>query len=103
MWQKAVRETDVGILIRVEVSPGSAKDGWAGYDEWREAVKVKLKARPRRGKANDALMEFVAAALGVPAGAVRIMAGARSRIKEVAVSSIDVASAVARLSGVLER
>lgn len=103
MWEKALRETDGGILIRVEVSPGSAKDNWAGYDEWRGALKVKLKAQPRQGKANEALTEFIAAALGVPPSSVRIVTGARSRLKDVIVASIDVAYAVARLSGVLEQ
>ena len=103
MWEKALRETDGGILIRVEVSPGSSTDGWAGYDQWRGAIKIKLKARPRQGKANEALTEYIAAALGVPPSSVRIVSGARSRIKEVTVDSIDVPTAVARLSGVLEQ
>lgn len=103
MWTKALRQTGNGLIIRVEVSPASSADSWAGYDQWREAIKVKLKAEARRGQANDALTEFIADALGVPSSSVRILTGARSRIKEVAVASIEMRTATARLAGVLAR
>jgi len=102
MFEKALRGVEGGTVLRVQVSPGSAKDSWAGYDEWREAVKVKIAAQPRGGMANDALVEFVARSFSVPSGKVEIVAGARSRLKELMLGGIDVESANRRLAEVMK-
>jgi hypothetical protein len=50
-----------------------------------DALKVRLQAPPVDDAANEALVELIATALGVPRGAVRIVAGARTRSKVVEV------------------
>jgi uncharacterized protein (TIGR00251 family) len=102
MFEKALRRVEGGTVLRVQVSPGSAKDSWAGYDEWREAVKVKIAAEPRGGMANEALVEFVARSFGILPGSVEIVAGAKSRLKEVILGGVDEESANQRLMEVLK-
>ena len=52
-----------------------------------DALKIKLHAPPVDGKANEALIKFLAAALDVPRNAVDITHGQGSRIKRIAVVS----------------
>jgi uncharacterized protein len=62
------------------------------------ALKVRLTAPPVEGAANDALVAFLAGALGVPRRAVRIVSGAAARTKVVEVEGADEAR-VRRLAG----
>lgn len=101
MFEKALRKAGGGTILRIQVVPGSAKDSWIGYDEWREAVKVKVAAEPREGAANDALVRFIARSFGIPANKVEIVAGLRSRLKEVALGGLDEESVGRRLTEVL--
>ena len=63
-----------------------------------DAMKVRLSAPPVDGAANDALVELIAAALGVGRRAVHIVSGMSSRSKVVEVEGVT-AAAVLRLAG----
>jgi uncharacterized protein (TIGR00251 family) len=89
------RDTEDGLTLRVRVQPRAAKDAIGG--ERDGALVVRLKAPPVDGAANDALVRFLGRALDVAPSAVRIVAGAASRNKLVAVAGIDAATARARL------
>jgi uncharacterized protein (TIGR00251 family) len=65
------------------VQPGARRTEAAGLHGGR--LKVRLAARAVEGAANEALVEFLAAALGAAKQDVRIEAGAASRQKRVAV------------------
>ena len=58
--------------------------GWHG-----DAVKVRLKAPPVDGAANEELVRFVADRLGVPRSAVRIVSGRTSRRKRLSLEEIS--------------
>ena len=71
--------------LHLKVVPKSSRDrvvGWVG-----DRLKVQVTAAPERGKANDAVVEVVAAALGVPRSRVRIVAGETSPLKTVEVDA----------------
>lgn len=53
-----------------------------------KGLKVKLKAPPVEGKANEELCSFLAASLGLPKGAVRLGRGASSRSKVVEIEKL---------------
>jgi uncharacterized protein len=53
------------------------------------ALKVRLTAPPVDGAANDALVAFLAARLGIAKSAVRLVAGQRARDKVVAVRGLS--------------
>lgn len=69
------------ILLELHVQPGARKTEFAGMHGTRR--KVRLAAPPVEGKANDALVEFLAEHYGVPKRNVRIEAGLQSRQKRV--------------------
>lgn len=50
---------------------------------WNDRLKVALRAPPQDGRANAELCGLLAEALGLRASALEIVAGARSRQKEI--------------------
>ncbi len=72
-----------------------------GYDEWRGRFRVAVRAPPERGKANEEVVEVVAAALGVPPSAVRVVRGHTSRRKTVEVQGLTDGEIARRLRDVL--
>ena len=69
------------MTLELHVQPGAARSGFAGMHGDR--MKVRLAARAVDGKANEALIEFLAAHYNVPKRNVRIVGGLKSRQKRV--------------------
>ena len=67
--------------VSVNVQPRSSRCEVVGRQG--TALKVRLKAAPVEGAANDALVALLAARLGVPRRARRVIGGATSRAKTV--------------------
>lgn len=63
------------------MQPGAARSEFAGEHGGR--LKVRLAARAVDGKANEALIQFLASHYGVPKRNVRIVSGLKSRQKRV--------------------
>lgn len=77
--------------IAVHVTPKSGRDEVAG---WRGGeLSVRVTAPPEGGKANAAACRVIAAALGVPKGAVRVVRGEASRHKQLEVDGVGEAEA----------
>ena len=68
------------------MQPGARASEFAGRHGDR--IKVRLAARAVDGKANEALIAFLAAHYGVAKRAVRIVAGLKSRQKRVEISGL---------------
>jgi uncharacterized protein (TIGR00251 family) len=81
--------------IRLRVSPGAPRTELAGRHG--EGWKVRVAAPPERGRANEALVRYMAEVLGVPRAAVRVVAGAGGRDKLLEVSGLSPADAAAAL------
>lgn len=92
----AVRSIGGGVSFSVRVQPGASREGVVG--EYGDAVKIALTAPAVDGKANDALVHYVATLLGVPRMSVEIASGALSRSKIVRVTGITADEATAKLT-----
>jgi hypothetical protein len=77
------------VRFAVRVQPRSSRAGVDGVHG--DALKVRVHAAPVEGAANAAVIEVIAAALGVPKRSVMIVGGATSRSKIVEVSGVDAA------------
>ncbi|AEG17585.1 DUF167 family protein [Methanobacterium paludis] len=77
---QAVKESGEGILVDIEVSPKSGKFEIAGYNEWREAIEVKIKAVPQKGKANKEIIKEFSKLTKNP---VEIISGHKSHRKTI--------------------
>jgi len=69
------------VILELHVQPGAARSEFAGEHGGR--MKLRLAAPPVEGKANAALIEFLADYFGVPKRNVRITGGLKSRRKRV--------------------
>lgn len=77
-----------GISIALRVTPRGGRDDIEGVEalaDGRSIVKVRVRAIADGGEANRAVTELLARALGVPKAKVKILSGATSRLKQVAV------------------
>ncbi len=81
--------------LAVKVVPKASRDGIAGW--LGDALKVCVTAPPERGKANAAVEQVVADALGVPRDRVRVIAGHTSPRKVVEIDGVEEADVRARL------
>jgi uncharacterized protein (TIGR00251 family) len=73
--------------LRVHVSPGARQEevvGWRGG-----ALRVKVRARPEKGRANQAVVQMLARRLGVASANVSIVHGATARDKLVEVEGLS--------------
>lgn len=88
------RGGDGCLLLTLHIQPGAKKTEVCGLHG--DALKIRLAAPPVDGKANAALLAFVADRLGLPKSAVSLKSGQTSRRKVVEVAEPP-ADAVQRL------
>ena len=62
-----------------------------------DAVKIKIQSPATDGKANAALLEFLAGELDLPPRSVRIVSGEKSRDKLIEIDTLDAGTALALL------
>ncbi len=79
-----LRASEGGATLTLHIQPGARKTEVAGPHG--DALKIRLAAPPVDGKANAALIEFVATALGLGRAQVELKSGHTSRRKVLAVS-----------------
>lgn len=81
------RHGDV-LTLTLHVQPGAKRTDVAGLHG--EALKIRLAAPPIDGRANEALLKYVAEAFGVPLRQVELKQGGQSRHKVVAITGSKV-------------
>jgi len=81
--------------ISIRVTPSASRDaviGWQG-----DVLRLRVTAPAQRGKANEAVLRLLAAALGIERRRLRIVRGQTSRHKLVSVDGLDEAEIRARV------
>ena len=82
-------------VIRVKVLPRASVNQISGNDSG--VIKVKLTAPPVEGKANKALVQFLAKELGMARRDVEIISGKRSRVKSIRIHGLSPEDVMRRL------
>ena len=75
--------TSYAVSFAVKVQPNASKTCAGGREG--EFLKIRLAAPPADGKANEALIEFLARRLSIPKSSVQIRSGVSSRRKVIQV------------------
>jgi uncharacterized protein (TIGR00251 family) len=79
------RDDGGGLVLTLHVQPGAARTQVVGVHG--DALKIRLTAPPVDGKANDALLQFLADAFGVPLRHVTLVRGQTARAKVVRIEA----------------
>ncbi len=90
-----ISQVEGGCVLALRVVPRASKDEVRGVHG--DTLKIKLRAPPVDGKANQALAAFLAEALDVPASRVALIAGETSHSKRVRVAGVTAAQVRQRL------
>jgi hypothetical protein len=90
------RDTSAPTRLRVRVAPVARRSAVVGRhgDAW----KLRVHARPERGRANAEVVDLLAAVLGLAPQDVRIVAGHAARDKVVELDRLSLGEAERRLS-----
>jgi uncharacterized protein len=83
-WRYSV----AGISIALRVTPRGGRDDIDGIEQLadgRSVLKVRVRAIADGGEANKAVLVLLAKSLGVPKASVKLLSGATSRLKQIAV------------------
>jgi uncharacterized protein (TIGR00251 family) len=73
------------VILKIYLQPRSSRNEIVGPH--RDGIKVKVTAPPAEGKANEALLRFLAKELGVPRSSIEILKGLHSREKTLRIQS----------------
>ncbi|MCH8967050.1 MAG: DUF167 domain-containing protein [Planctomycetes bacterium] len=76
------------VLLPVKVVPGASSTRYIG--EWDTRAKLGIAAPPEKGKANKALIAFLADLVGVHKRDVTVVAGLSSSIKTIRIEHVTV-------------
>jgi len=82
------RASSEGISVALRVTPRGGRDdidGIATLSDGRSVLKVRVRAIADGGEANRAVTELLANSLHVPKARVRLLSGATSRLKQIAI------------------
>jgi uncharacterized protein (TIGR00251 family) len=85
-------------FIGIKLKPGAGREKIVSIDE-RE-VCISVTAPPLEGKANKALIKFLAQMLDVPKSALEIKRGETSRIKLVEIAGMTKEEAMRKIRGI---
>jgi hypothetical protein len=83
-------------LFVVRVTPRAARDEIAGWQG--DELRVRLRAPPVDGRANEALLRLLATRLSVPPSSIELVSGATARVKRLRVTGLSEEELRRRLS-----
>ena len=98
-----------GVTVRIRLTPGARKTAVQGFaDEAGGAdagrlLKISVNAVPEDGKANRALIDFLAREWGLPKSAFSLLAGDTSRQKTLLVETADPHGLCAQLAALYSK
>ena len=90
------KDTTGGTLLAIKLVPRASANRIDGPHG--DALKIRLHAPPVDGKANAALLRFLADELDLPLAAIALKTGATGRQKTLLVAGLDAATVRTRLA-----
>jgi uncharacterized protein (TIGR00251 family) len=91
-----LRESDQGVILKVQVQPRASRDEVVGPHG--DGLKIRITSAPVAGAANKHLLKFLAKKLRVARSQMSIASGATSRAKSIAIEGITAEEVRQRLT-----
>jgi uncharacterized protein (TIGR00251 family) len=79
-----IRREASGVRLALRVQPGARRCALVG--QHAERLKIAVQAPPADGRANEALLDYLATCLDLRPGALRLVSGTASRDKSVLIA-----------------
>ena len=76
-----IKKTNDGYILNLKVVPNAKKSEIIG--QYENYLKIKITAQPIEGKANEAIIKFLAKYLDIPKSKIEIISGEKAKIKQV--------------------
>jgi uncharacterized protein (TIGR00251 family) len=92
-------DTSDGCILNVRIHPGARKNAITGTHD--NALKISLTTPPVDGRANEALIAFLADALQIPKSRIDLLTGQTSRTKTLRITGKSAAEVQAALDPTL--
>jgi len=93
------RRSPEGLVIACRLTPKGGRDAIEGVARLADGTSVllaRVRNAPEEGRANEALCALLAKTLDAPSSSIKLVAGAKGRVKRIAVTG-DPDSLIARL------
>ena len=88
--RQAISVSDRGTILTIEVTARSRIDRFpAGYNPWRQAIGIHVKAPAVDGKANKAILALISDTLAISKSSIHILSGQTSSIKRLIIEEIN--------------
>lgn len=91
-----IKETSEGVIISLSVLPNAPKSEIIG--PYNNTLKIKIKAPPIEGKANDAIIDFFSEVFEVSKKNIEILKGDKSKQKQVLIRGLSQKKALDQIS-----
>ena len=95
MTDTYAKDTPDGCTLTVRIHPGARKNAITGIHD--AALKISLTAPPIEGRANQALIAFLADQLRIPKSRITLLTGTTSRSKTLRITGKSAAEVQAAL------
>ena len=95
-----IEQTPDGVVIQVKALPGSRKNEVRG--EQNGAIKVSVTQVPEKGKANKAVQEQLAHALGLRKSLVQLISGETNPLKKFLITGVTAEELCERITPLLD-
>ncbi len=92
----ALRPHAEGVVVPVRAQPGARRSGITG--EHDGMLKVSVTAPPDKGKANEAIVEVLAAALSLSRSQIELLSGQTARTKQFLVRGVAIEELAKRIA-----
>lgn len=82
-----LKSDEKAVWLGVKIVPGASRTRYLG--EWENRARIAVSAPPEKGKANKALITFIAKKLGVRKTDVQIVSGETNSIKTIRIKQVS--------------
>jgi len=100
----AVREGDEGVLIDIEVTPGTKTVKVpSGYNPWRKRIEVRLSREAQKGKANQQLIRELSGMFGIKENDVTLVSGHTGHKKTVHIRGMNLEQVLNLMESLIDK